>query len=152
MPHKRPSTLSPGRVLLLALLCGWLTACSENPDEARLLERLNTLETALQDKKSDAVLDLLTDNFTTGEGQTPVDVKRLLLAHFLRNQNIGVMRTGTEVSLDDSYRDQATARFQALVTGGEGLLPERGRQFQVESRWLFQNGDWYLDRLEWKPR
>ncbi|HVL00438.1 MAG TPA: hypothetical protein VM553_11535 [Dongiaceae bacterium] len=151
LPRSGPSRLSPGKILLMVLLCSWLAACSENPDQARLLERLDTLEIALQDKKPDAVLDLLTDNFSTGQGQTRDDVKRLLLVNFLRNQTIGVIRTGTEVAMDDSYRDQASAHFQALVTGGEGLLPERGRQFRVESRWLFQDGDWFLDRLEWKP-
>lgn len=140
------------RVLaLLVVLCGLLAACSKNPDEARLLQRLDALETALQEKQADAVLDLLTDRFTTGRGETRDDVKRLLLLHFFRNRNIGVVRSQTDVTLDEADPVQASIRFHALVTGGEGLLPERGRQFRVESHWLFEKGDWYLDRLEWQP-
>ncbi|MFZ5600936.1 MAG: hypothetical protein ACOY7J_00660 [Pseudomonadota bacterium] len=126
---------------LLVVLCGLMAACSKNPDEARLLQRLDALETALQEKQADAVLDLLTDRFTTGRGETRDDVKRLLLLHFFRNRNIGVVRSQTDVTLDEADPVQASIHFHALVTGGEGLLPERGRQFRVESHWLFEKGD-----------
>lgn len=138
-------------VALLVALCGCLVACSENPDETRLLQRLDALETALQEKQADTALDLLTDRFSTGRGETRDDIRRLLLLHFFRNRNIGVVRSQTEVTLDEADSGQASIRFHALVTGGEGLLPDRGRQFRVESHWLFEEGDWYLDRLEWQP-
>src|SRR3989344_9517805 len=146
-PTHRPLRL----LALLATLCWLLAACSENPDEARLLQRLDALETALQEKKTDTVLDLLTERFSTGQGESRDDIRRLLLLHFFRNRNIGVVRSQTEVTLDEADSGQASIRFHALVTGGEGLLPDRGRQFRVESHWLFEDGDWYLDRLEWEP-
>lgn len=45
----------------------------------------------------------------------------------------------------------ATARFKMLVTGGAGLLPERGQLFEVESGWVRDGTDWLLRSAEWQP-
>jgi hypothetical protein len=44
----------------------------------------------------------------------------------------------------------ASAHFRILVTGGGGLLPDRGQLFDVETHWLRDGSDWKLDKADWK--
>ena len=37
-----------------------------------------------------------------------------------------------------------------LVTGGGGLLPERGQLFAVETHWRRIEGDWMLTEANWE--
>ena len=44
----------------------------------------------------------------------------------------------------------ANAQFQILVTGGGGLLPERGQLFAVKTYWQRIDGDWMLIKADWQ--
>lgn len=137
---------------LLLYCCLLLTACSQSASETRLLERVDALEQAIQNKQNDTAIDILSEQFRTGRNETRKDAQRLLLFHAMRNQSISIVRSNTRAELDPLYQDQASVSFNALVTGGDGgLLPARGNSYRVESGWIFVDGDWYLERLDWQP-
>lgn len=133
-------------LLLVALLPG----CSQEPAIEQLLARVDALEQAVEDKQVNTAMDMLSEDFTTGKGQNRKDAHRLLLFHTMRHQNISVIRSQTDASFDSAYADQALVRFNVILTGGEGLLPEQGRSYAVESRWRFEDGDWFLNSLQWE--
>ena len=137
----------PATLLLLAVVLG----CSQEPAIEQLLARVDALEQAVEGKQVNTAMDMLSEDFTTGKGQNRKDAHRLLLFHTMRHQNISVIRSQTEASFDSAYADQALVHFNVILTGGEGLLPEQGRSYAVESRWRFENGDWYLNSLQWEP-
>jgi hypothetical protein len=45
----------------------------------------------------------------------------------------------------------AAADFSGLITGGRGLLPERGQMFNFETSWLMIDGQWQLVSAVWEP-
>lgn len=141
----------PNLRLLLSILLLSLAGCTQEPAIENLLQRVDALEHAIEERQVDAAMTMLSDDFTTGTGQDRKDAHRLLLLHTLRHQTIRVIRSQTEASLDSGYADQAQVRFNAIVTGGQGLLPEQGRSYAVDSRWTFAGGEWYLNSLSWEP-
>ena len=138
------------RLFLIVLLLG-TSSCHKSPALDQLLQRVDALEQAIETRHNDDAIDILSDDFKAGNGQNRKDARRMLLFYSLRNANIHILRTNTEAELDPTYQNQASVTCQVLVPGGQGLLPERGRSFRISSRWVFQDGDWYLDRLDWKP-
>lgn len=138
------------RLLLPLLMLLLITACSKEPAIEQLLARVDALEEAVEGRQVDTAMEMLTEDFSTAKGQNRKDAHRLLLFHTLRHQNISVIRSQTEVTPDTAYADQALVRFNVILTGGEGLLPEQGRSYTVESRWIFDGSDWYLSSLQWE--
>ena len=38
----------------------------------------------------------------------------------------------------------------SLITGGQGLIPEQGAWYQIETEWRLQNDEWLLIYTNWK--
>lgn len=55
------------------------------------------------------------------------------------------------VTVQPAGVDEAEARFQMLVTGGEGWLPDTGQLYEVVSLWQMQDGEWRLRSAQWQP-
>ena len=135
--------------LLLVLVA--LAGCSREPATEQLLERVAALEAAIENHQNETAMAMLDSGFSTGKGQDRKEAQRLLLFHAMRHQQIRIVRSQTEASLDPAYRDQGEVSFNVLLTGGQGWLPEQGRSLHVESRWIFRDGEWYLSYLQWEP-
>lgn len=77
------------------------------------------------------------------------EARRLLMAVFYRHRDVSVNLANVRVEPDGMNADRATARFNALVTGGRGgLLPEEARLYRVESEWQLEGRRWQLRELE----
>ncbi len=133
-----------GLVLLLA-------GCRQSPAVDQLLERVDALESAIENHQNDTAMAMLREDFTTSKGQNRKEAQRLLLFHAMRHEKINIIRSQTEAHLDPAYADQGEVSFLAVVTGGQSWIPEQGRSLRVQSRWIFTQGDWYLQYLEWEP-
>jgi hypothetical protein len=75
------------------------------------------------------------------------EIARILTGVFLRNQKINVVLTVREVKIAGT---QATVTFNALATGGEGLLPERAQGWDFISEWRRDGSDWKVFSAEWR--
>lgn len=130
-------------LLLLANLAG----CAVEDDASRLNRALQELQTAIEERDAGAVIDHLTDDF---QAQADIDARKLramMFYYFRQYRQITVFATGQRIRLDG---EQADVTVNALLLGGEQLIPERGKRYQVEMRWLKQRGDWKLSRLRWQ--
>lgn len=141
----------PYKSLILFAFVVLLGGCHKPPAIEQLLQRVDALEQAVENKKIDTAIAMLTDDFTTDHNESRKDAKRLLLFYSLRHEQIHILRTHTDAEQDPVYPDRANVAFSVVVTGGHGLIPDQGRSYQVSSRWVYEDGDWYLNRLEWKP-
>jgi len=137
--------------LILILLVTLLSGCSQKPEVEQLLARVEALEAAIENHQNDTAMAMLSEDFTTAKGQNRKEAQRMLLFHAMRHETIHIIRSQTEASLDAAYADQGEVHFNAIVTGGQGWLPEQGRSFRVESHWTFDDGEWYLNYLGWEP-
>ena len=69
---------------------------------------------------------------------------------FQINQNRRLQAQFFPIFVQEAGIDMATAQFQLLVTGGGGLLPDRGQLFEVKTQWQRMGGDWMLSKADWE--
>ena len=102
---------------------------------------------SIEQREPAAFLDSISDDFARESGAFgKQDVKRLLVAAYLRNEKISVNAVVTDVRIDG---DRARAKVRVFATGGAGLLPERGQSWDFDSVWRREGGRWKVYNAEW---
>lgn len=136
------------RLLLPVLITLLLISCSK-PDgpEQIIAANIAQLEEGIEQKDPDQVMELIHENFSTGSGADKLWAKRSMAFYMLRHSNIEIVTSGLNISLEP---DSARATFSALITGGQGLIPEQGAWYQIETEWRLQNDEWLLIYTNWK--
>lgn len=132
------------RALLLLLLIG---GCARAPDEQRLRDTIAAMETALESGEAGGFMEHVGADFSgQRDGIDQRQLRALLVAQTLRHENVSVLTGPLEVKL---FKDRATVKLRVLATGGR-WLPESGRQFDIESHWRIEDGEWICFRAEWQ--
>lgn len=135
---------------VLALPVLFLSACGAPPPaEQRILETLQSMEDALEAGDVSAFMDPIAEDFIAEHRA----LDRRALALLVRRERmardrIAVTRTDPTVELHGETR--ATARFNALATGGTGLLPDEGQLWSVETAWRLDDGEWRMISAGWR--
>lgn len=122
--------------------------CSQTPTEEAIRNNLEALETRIEEKKTAGALELFHSNFNTAKNFDKDWVKRTLLFHQVRHQNIEIVVTNVVVEPKDDYT--AIARFNAVATGGQGLIPDQGALYKIETEWRKEGSDWLLIYAKWE--
>lgn len=136
--------------LLLCLLPVMLAGCSRTPPEQALREQVAALQAAIEEKRSDALSEILADDFVGEGGLDRAGARRLAMLHFMRNAEVGLQVGPLDVAISD---DHATVRCTVLLTGGTGrLLPQSGRLYEVETGWRRAGDDWRMTSANWEPQ
>lgn len=137
------------RGALLALGAALLAACGKGDPQARLEAAAKALQAAIEARHTGDVMDLLDEHFQ-GSGNLDRDgTRRLLTATFLRYQNIQVMAMSSRHRVDPQTPTLGVSEAQVLVTGAQGLVPERAEPYKVRLEWRLVGGDWKLADLRW---
>jgi len=126
-----------------------LSSCGETLDDDTLIRNaIKEMQTAIESKSPMALLSHVADDYSDSAGRNYTSLKGLMLGHFLRNRNkkISVYITAIET---DIVGYVATATFNAGVTGGTGILPEKARIVQVETKWRKQDDEWLMTSATW---
>ena len=133
-----------------AAMLGMLAACSGGSPEQALRTELDGIEHALQKRDAGALKDRLAEDFVGNDGLDRDGAARMAQGAFLRYRDVSVALGPREVRLHGA--DRATVRFTAALTGrtGDGLLPESGHVYNVESGWRLEDGDWRLVSVRWE--
>lgn len=126
-----------------------LSACSSPDEETRLREALDGLIKGVEDKSFFQVKNYISDDFKTKRFRDIQQVKAFMLVYFRQNKVIKIFTSNVKISL---LHDKADMTFNALVTGSSNWIPERGRSFEVKSRWLKQGDDWKISRVNWQEQ
>ena len=138
-----------GRAWCLLAFVLFATGCTRPAPEQAVRAQLQALQAAIDARDTDAVADLLVEDFIGNEGLDRRGAKRLAAGLFLRYRDVGAKLGPVEVELRGEA--DAVARFSLLATGGAGgLLPESGQAYRVETSWRLVDGEWRLRSASWK--
>jgi hypothetical protein len=126
-----------------------LAACGKGDPQAKLEAAVRALQAAIEARDTGDVMDLLDEHFQ-GSGNLDRDgTRRLLTATFLRFQNIKVIAASLNAQVDPQAPTLGRVEAQVLVTGAQGLIPERAEPYAVRMEWRLVGGDWKLGDLRW---
>jgi hypothetical protein len=136
---------------VLCLVVLLLTACSEELSvEQQIIATLRNMEYAAEEGEHFEFMGYVADSFSGQQGAMDRrEFHRFMI--FQLNQNRRLQAQLFPIFVYETGLDQASAHFRILVTGGGGLLPERGQFFEVETQFLRLDGDWLLQGADWKP-
>ncbi len=141
---------------------GWLVlsalallGCGQPDDpQAALDATVQRLQDALEAKDADAVLDLLDAKFRAQSGESDgLDrewARKTMALMFLRYQQVKVIAVTRSSRLDAAGGQTGRTEAQVLVTGAQGLIPERASPYAVRLEWWREGSDWKLRDLRWE--
>lgn len=140
-------TASLRGLLAMLALAVTLGGCAHPPDEEALRDRIAEMQSAIEARDADALADAVAVDFSGPEGMDRSGLRRYAALMLLRQQRVGVVLGPIEVTL---HGDRATARFDAMVSGAEGLLPQGLEARRVDTTWRRDGGDWVLVAADWR--
>lgn len=133
-------------MLLMSLV--WISGCSEQPsDEVQIQEKMAQLQEAIEKKDRSGFMAEIDEQYQDQLGNNRKALQRMLMGFFLRYKDISIFVSGSEIEVTQI---RAEGRSQVVVTGGEGIIPDNARHYQVYSCWNKQGGEWLLSCLEWE--
>ncbi len=137
------------RALLCAALIVVLAACARPDDETRIRQHIDSMTSALADADRRAFMAPLAEDFSAETWDLDRRAVQLLLVReFRTHDRIRARVFDVDVELFDDGR--ARTSFQAVLTGGSGVLPEQGSWYRVTTGWRRQNADWELISARWE--
>lgn len=138
-----------GLALLASVML--LAACGPGSSvDEQVRETIAAMESAAEEGRPLDFMAHVADDFQGQGGQmTRQDFLRLMTFQFSRYRRLHAQLFPIEV--EDAGGGFADARFRVLVTGGQGLLPEDGQLYRVETSWMRDGRDWLLWRASWEP-
>lgn len=133
----------------------WLGACSRPDDPQATLEAaVQRLQDALEAKDADAVLDLLDARFRAqsgdSDGQDREWARKTMALMFLRYRQVKVIAITRSSRVDPASDRIGRTEAQVLVTGAQGLIPERASPYALQLEWWREGEDWKLRDLRWE--
>lgn len=140
------------RLLLSLVFVGLLLgACSDKTSvEQQIIATLRSMEFAAEDGNHFDFIAYVSDTFGGQQGSMDRrDFHRFMI--FQINQNRRLQAQFFPIFVKETGEGQATAHFRILVTGGGGLLPDRGQLFEVDTEWSGEDEEWLLESADWKP-
>lgn len=141
-------------LLLLALALAFvLSACGREDLQASLEAAVQKLQDNLEAKDTSAVIDQLDTSFQAQDGLDRQDrewARRTMTLMFLRYASVKVIAVTRKSSIDPTAPQAGLTQAQVLVTGAQGLIPERVAPYVVRLEWRRVSDEWKLTRLTWE--
>ena len=137
-------------VLSTFLAVGLLAACGEKLTvEQQIIATLRNMEYAAEEGQHLDFMGYVADTFKGQQGSMDRrEFHRFMI--FQINQNRRLQAQFFPIYVKETDENSASAQFKLLVTGGAGLLPERGQLFEVETHWLREGSEWELITANWE--
>ncbi len=136
-----------GLALAAAVL---LSACGKDDPQARLEAAVQQLQDNLEAKDTSAVIDQLDTSFQAQDGFDRDWARQTMTLMFLRYASVKVIAVTRKSSIDPTAPQSGLTQAQVLVTGAQGLIPERAAPYEVRLEWRYVSDDWKLTRLTWE--
>lgn len=127
-----------------------LSACSKEDPLAQLEAEVQQLQDNLEAKDTGAVIDQLDASFQAQDGLDRDWARQTMTLMFLRYASVKVIAVTRKSSIDPTAPQSGLTQAQVLVTGAQGLIPERAEPYSVKLEWRYVSGDWKLSRLSWE--
>jgi hypothetical protein len=125
-----------------------LNACTNTPPEQALRKTIDEMQQAGAQKDIQGLMNSFADDFAGSEGMSRDEFRRYVSLIWLRHNDIGIQMGPMQVELLD---DRATVNFTVALSGGQGLMPDQGQIYQVQTGWRLDGDKWKLISATWKP-
>ncbi len=135
-----------GLLLALSMLAG----CGPSGSAEELIKaNIGAMEVAAEGGERGGFMDYLADGFSAQSGgMLREDFARYLFLQL--NERRRVEARLFPITVEVQGPNLAVARFNVLLTGGAGLIPDDGQLFSVETEWVLEDGSWLLWRADWR--
>jgi len=127
-----------------------LGCSSELSLEQQIIATIRDMEAHIEAGERREFMNFVAEDFYGQSGELNHDQLNGMLLYQLRRHK-RVHAQILPVTVQAAGIDEAEARFQMLVTGGEGWLPDTGQLYEVVSLWQMQDGEWRLRSAQWQP-
>lgn len=140
------------RLLLVALAAAalGLAGCGKTDPQAALEAAVQELQDHLEARDTSAVMDQLHPGFQAGEGLDRDWAKRTMTLMFLRYAQVRIVAVTRNSRIDMGSSQVGHTEARVLVTGAQGLIPERAEPYAVKLQWRLDGSDWKLIDLQWE--
>ncbi|MGH8050328.1 MAG: nuclear transport factor 2 family protein [Arenimonas sp.] len=125
-----------------------MTGCSTPPPEQALRDNIQQLEQAAVKKDASAFFEYFADDFVGSDGLDRENFRRYVQLIWLQHKDVGVQMGPLDVKV---MEERATVNFTVALSGGQGLIPDQGRIYTVQTGWRLEGDDWKLISASWKP-
>jgi ketosteroid isomerase-like protein len=125
-----------------------LNACTKTAPEQVLRQTIEDMQQAGAQKDVQVLMNSFADDFVGSEGMSRDEFRRYVSLIWLRHKDIGIQMGPLEVELFD---DRATVNFTVALSGGQGLIPDQGQIYQVQTGWRLDGDEWLIISATWKP-
>jgi hypothetical protein len=139
-------------VLLPVLLPGLLLVCCSQPltIEQIIISRIRTMEAQLEDGERRRFMTNFSEDFRAQNGQMTRDQLRAYVVLQLNRYKKLEARL-FPITVQQVSESEVTAKFNALVTGGPGWIPEDGQLYEFNTHWRLVGDEWLLTAAQWEP-
>jgi predicted small lipoprotein YifL len=140
----------PILVTVLLMLFLALSACGRDDPQAGLEAAVKKLQTNLEAKDTSAVMKQLDPSF---QAQAEFDsewARKTMTLMFLRYANVKVIAVSQTSGINPASQKPGVTEAKVLVTGAQGLIPERAEPFEVRLEWKLVSGEWKLAAIRWE--
>lgn len=143
---------------MLARRCVWmllmvpllLIGCGKSDPQAALEAAVQQLQDNLEARKTGDVMDQLHPNFQAGEGMDREWAKRTMTLMFMRYASVKIIAVSRQSRIDTGSSQVGHTEAKVLVTGAQGLIPERAEPYALKLQWRLDGSDWKLIELHWE--
>lgn len=129
-----------------------LLACGKPDDPQAALEAaVQRLQDALEAKQTGDVMAMLDARFRAQDELDAEWARKTMSLVFLRFAQVRVIAVNRQSRIDEGSGGRVgRTTAQVLVTGAQGLIPERAEPYALELVWWREGDDWKLRDLRWK--
>lgn len=135
--------------VLFCLIVG-LTACSKDDPQVSLEAAVQQLQDQIEARDTGAVMDLLDARFRAQDGYDADWARKTMTLLFLRYAQVKVIAVSRNSRIDPPGSPIGLTEAQVVVTGAQGLIPERVTPYAVTLEWRLEGADWKLRDLRWQ--
>ncbi|MBE0587509.1 MAG: hypothetical protein CVU36_06060 [Betaproteobacteria bacterium HGW-Betaproteobacteria-9] len=135
--------------VLFCLTVG-LTACSKDDPLASLEAAVQQLQDQIEARDTGAVMDLLDAKFRAQDEFDADWARKTMTLMFLRYAQVKVIAVSRNSRIDPPGSPIGLTEAQVVVTGAQGLIPERVTPYAVTMEWRLEGADWKLRDLRWE--
>jgi len=134
---------------LLGAILVFLAACRPAPSmEQQIIATMESMEMEAEQGRHFDFISHVADDFRGQQGAMErQDLQRIIIFQINRHRHLHAQLLPINIHKDGE--NTATAQFHILVSGGNGLLPENGQLYAVNSKWIRQDGEWLLQAANW---
>ncbi|MDO9033480.1 MAG: hypothetical protein Q7V09_23890 [Hydrogenophaga sp.] len=135
--------------VLFCLTVG-LTACSKDDPQVSLEAAVQQLQDQIEARDTGAVMDLLDAKFRAQDEYDADWARKTMTLMFLRYAQVKVIAVSRNSRIDPPGSPIGLTEAQVVVTGAQGLIPERVTPYVVTLEWRLEGADWKLRDLRWE--